>query len=332
VTFQTVKAQAQTQVNPVLACALCLFIGLGAPCLASHSLGGPGPNEFSDPIFRSHELSLALAAADEPGGGGASEETGKAEAKGGLSQEELAKLAQNPIANMISIPFQNNFNFGVGPNDVCQYVLNFQPVIPITLDEDWNLITRWITPIINQPSPAPGVRSAFGLGDINPSFFLSPGKPGKIIWGLGPTMTLPTATDSMLGAGKYSLGPSAVALKIEGHWLFGALVNNQWSVAGWGPKNQNNFLLQPFCNYNLPHGWYLTTAPIITADWNAPHRDMWTVPVGAGAGRIVKLGGKLPLNLQIAAYDNVCTPRNGADWQLRAQLQVLLPKEVLSHK
>jgi hypothetical protein len=274
-----------------------------------------------------------LAAEHEPGGGGGvGEESTEGEGKGGLSSEELAKLAQNPVANIISVPFQNNFNFGVGPNNVCQYVLNFQPVIPLSLNEDWNLITRWITPIINQPSPAPGVRSASGLGDINPSFFFSPAKPGAIIWGLGPTTTLPTATDPLVGTGKYSVGPSAVALKIQGHWLFGALVNNQWSVGGWGPRSQNNFLAQPFCNYNLPKGWYLTSAPIITADWSAPSSDRWTFPVGGGVGKIVKLGGKLPINLQLAAYDNVIKPRDGADWQLRAQIQVLLPKEIFTKK
>jgi hypothetical protein len=251
-------------------------------------------------------------------------------AKGGLSEEELAKIAQNPVANMISVPFQNNFNFDVGPNNTCQYVLNVQPVIPITLNENWNLITRWIMPIINQPSPAPGVRSAFGLGDINPSFFFSPANSGGLIWGVGPTTTLPTATDSMLGAGKWQVGPSAVALTIQGHWVLGALVNNQWSVGGWGPANQNNFLVQPFVNYNLPHGWYLTTGPAITANWNADHRNMWTVPVGGGIGKIIKLGGKLPVNLRLASYYNVCTPRYGSDWQLQFQIQFLLPKALFT--
>jgi hypothetical protein len=271
---------------------------------------------------------LTLAAAEGSGGGGSAEE--KSDEQGGLSKEELAKMAQNPIANLMSFPFQNNFNFGVGPNNAMQYVMNFQPVIPITLNEDWNLITRWILPTINQPSPAPGVRSAFGLGDFNPSFFFAPANPGKIIWGVGPTVTFPTATDSMLGNGKYDVGPTAVALTIQGHWVFGALVNNQWSVAGWGSRNQNNFLLQPFVNYNLPSGWYLTSSPLITADWNASHPDMWTVPVGGGIGRIIKLGGKLPLNLQLGAYYNAVSPRNGADWQLRFQLQFLLPKQILS--
>ena len=301
--------------------------------IGATGLRGQSPTDstesFSDrPLFRSHELSLAPA--DTAGGGGAQAQPKEGEDRDGLSKEELAKLAQNPVANLISVPFQNNFNFGVGPNKVCQYVLNVQPVIPITLNDEWNLITRWITPIIDQPSPAPGVRSASGLGDINPSFFLAPANPGKIIWGIGPTTTLPTATDPLLGTGMYQVGPSAVALTIQGHWVFGALVNNQWSVAGWGGRNLNNFLLQPFVNYNLPNGWYLTSSPIITADWTADHRDMWTVPLGAGMGKIVKLGGKLPLNLQLAAYDNVCTPRNGADWQLRFQVQILLPKAVFS--
>jgi hypothetical protein len=110
--------------------------------------------------------------------------------------EKLAKETQNPIANLISVPFQNNFNFGIGPNDATQWLLNIQPVLPISLNKDWNLITRTIVPIINQPSPASGIGSAFGLGDINPTLFLSPANSGKLIWGVGPTMTFPTATES----------------------------------------------------------------------------------------------------------------------------------------
>ncbi len=271
---------------------------------------------------------LTLAPVDsEPAGGGNAEDKDKEKDKGGLSPEELAKLAQNPVANLISFPFQNNFYFGVGPRNVTEYVMNFQPVVPIGLSDDWNLITRWILPTINLPSPARGVRSAFGLGDLNPSFFLSPAKPGKFIWGVGPTATFPTATDPLLGNGKYLVGPSAVVLRIDGHWLYGILANNQWSVAGWGHKNQNLFLAQPFVNYNLPKGWYLSTSPIFTADWNASHENMWTVPVGGGIGRIVKLGGKLPINLHLTAYYNAVTPKTlGADWQLQFQIQFMFPR------
>jgi len=241
------------------------------------------------------------------------------------SQEALAKAAQNPIANMISLPLQNNFNFGVGPNDVMQYNLNIQPVIPIHLNKDWNLITRTIIPIINQPSPAPGVNGAFGLGDINPQFYFSPANPGGLIWGIGPTFTFPTATSSILGADKWSAGPALVALTIQGHWVVGAVGNQQWSFAGGGHKNVNAMLIQPFINYNLPHGWYLVTAPIITADWEASGSDRWTVPLGGGVGKIFKIG-KQAFNAQLQAFYNVVAPDQGSDWGLRFQIQLLFPE------
>ncbi|MBN9690219.1 MAG: neuromedin U [Verrucomicrobia bacterium] len=239
--------------------------------------------------------------------------------------EALAKAAQNPVANLISVPFQNNFNFGLGPNEVTQWILNVQPVIPISLSSDWNLITRTIMPIINQPSPAPGVSSAFGLGDINPTFFLSPAHSGKLIWGVGPTLTLPTATDSILGHGMWTAGPAAVALTMQGHWVVGVLANQQWSYAGWGDESVSALLVQPFINYNLPQGWYLTSAPILTANWRESAREAWVIPVGGGVGKIVHLG-RLPLNCQLSAYVNVRTPTDGPEWQLRAQIQVLFPK------
>jgi hypothetical protein len=257
---------------------------------------------------------------------GTSEPAGGASEGGGQSDEDLAKQAQNPVAKLISVPFQNNFNFGIGPNRAMQYVLNFQPVVPITLNDDWNLITRTILPTINMPSPAPGIRSAFGLGDLNPTAFFSPAKPGKFIWGAGPTFTFPTATDPMLGNGKWSAGPAVVGLYMSGPWVIGALANNQWSFAGWASKNVNAMLTQPFINYNFKHAWYLVTSPIITADWKARHDNMWVAPVGGGVGKIVRLG-KLPINLQLSAYYNVVTPKDfGANWQLRFQLQLLFPK------
>jgi hypothetical protein len=240
--------------------------------------------------------------------------------------EELAKETQNPIANLISVPFQNNFNFGIGPNNATQWILNVQPVIPITLNKDWNLITRTIMPIINQPSPAPGIGSAFGLGDINPTVFLSPSNSGKLLWGVGPTMTFATETDSLLGNGKWSAGPSFVVLTTPGHWVIGALANNQWSFAGWGKRSVDALLVQPFINYNFSHGWYVVSAPIITANWEAASDERWTLPIGGGVGKIIKID-KLPINIQLQAFDNVVTPkRSGADWQFRFQVQFLFPK------
>ena len=241
------------------------------------------------------------------------------------SETELAKKTQNPVADLISVPFQNNFNFSAGPQDATIYVLNVQPVIPLRLTEDWNLITRTIMPIINQPSLFEGGESAFGLGDLNPTFFLSPAKPGKLIWGVGPTFTLPTETDSLLGTSKWSMGPAAVALSMQGPWVVGALANQQWSFAGWGDRDVSQLLIQPFVNYNLPDAWYLVSAPIITADWEASSGNQWTVPVGGGAGKLFRLD-KLPINTQLQAFYNVERPQFAADWQLRFQLQFLFPK------
>ncbi len=253
------------------------------------------------------------------------------------SEEELVKQTQNPVADLISVPLQNNFNFGTGSKDRTVYVGNIQPVIPIKLGDEWNLITRTIMPIINQPSLFPGMSSATGLGDINPTFFFSPAKSGELIWGVGPTFTLPTATDSLIGSGKFSMGPAAVALTIQGHWVVGALANNQWSVAGWGKDNVNSFRLQPFVNYNLPDHWYLVSAPIMTANWAAAKAgDVWTVPLGGGVGKLFRLGeilpleghaiAKLPINTQLQAFGNVHRPEFGSEWQLRFQVQLLFPK------
>ncbi|MGC1575237.1 MAG: transporter [Beijerinckiaceae bacterium] len=189
------------------------------------------------------------------------------------STGQLAKAAQNPIANLISVPFQFQSNFGVGPYHRPQGVLNFQPVVPITINEDWNLITRWVTPILSQPQLAPNDHREFGLGDFNPSFFLSPARPGEggIIWGIGPTFLLPTATDKNLGNSRWGAGPSFVALTTEVPWVVGILANNIWSFAGTGNgADVNQMLLQPFVNYNFPHGWNLTSSPIITANRLAP--------------------------------------------------------------
>jgi hypothetical protein len=174
----------------------------------------------------------------------------------------LAKAAQNPIANLISFPLQNNTAFGIGPYERAQNVLNIQPVIPFHISEKWNLITRTILPVVWQPNDQP-TQGWFGFGDLNPSLFLSPAKPGKLIWGVGPAFVFPTATAEQLGQGKFSLGPSVVVLSTPGHWVLGALINNIWSVAG--PHERavvNQMLLQWFVNYNMKKGWYFTTSPI----------------------------------------------------------------------
>ena len=224
-------------------------------------------------------------------------------------RQELAKQAQNPIANLISVPFQNNSNFNYGPRERTQNILNFQPVIPFKLTEDWNLITRTIVPIVHQPSLAKGETSDNGLGDVNPTLFFATSIAKDVLVGFGPTFTLPTSSQDSLGARKWSAGPAAVAVWTPGKWVVGGLINNQWSFAGDSDERSvNAMLLQPFVNYNIADGWYLTSSPIITADWNAREsKDTWTVPVGGGVGRLFRLG-KLPINASIQAFDNVETP------------------------
>jgi hypothetical protein len=249
-----------------------------------------------------------------------------AEAEGaGGSTEALAQAAQNPVANLISLPFQFNFNFAVGTEDRTQTVLNIQPVIPVQLNPEWNLITRTIVPVIWQPEIAPGTESATGLGDTTLSLFLSPAEPKGLIWGAGPALLFPTATDEVLGTGQWGAGPSFVGLKVQGHWVYGALINNIWSFTGQSDRPSVNLMtLQPFVNYNYPTGWYLTSAPILTANWEGESGQKWTVPVGAGVGRIFTVG-KQPVNASLAGYYNVEHPDLAANWQLRFQVQLLFP-------
>jgi hypothetical protein len=164
-----------------------------------------------------------------------------------------------------------------------------------------------------------------GLGDINPSIFLSPAKSHHQFWGFGPAFTLPTGTLPQLTSGKWSLGPSALYMTMPGPWMIGAVANHQWSVGGWGERKVSETYIQPMVIYHLTEGWYLVSVPIITADWKAASGNRWTVPVGGGAGKVVKLG-KRPLNLQLQAFYNVERPEARADWQLRFQILFLFPQ------
>jgi hypothetical protein len=261
---------------------------------------------------------------------------------------QLQKATQNPVAGLISVPIQSNTNFGIGPFDRNQGVLNIQPVIPVNLSENWNLIVRWITPIIWQPAPgtanlevfgiventpayfaAQNVQAhagVFGLGDMTPTFFFSPAKPHKVIWGAGPMFALPTATGRVLGQGKLSIGPSVVVLTQPGPWTIGALVNNIWSIAGPSDRaDVNQMSLQYFINYNMKKGWFISISPIITANWQASSGNVWTVPVGGGVGRVFRLGFQ-PVNVSVAFFGNVVHPVEGSPWGMRLQLSFLFPK------
>ncbi|HTQ71966.1 MAG TPA: hypothetical protein VMH92_10795 [Acidocella sp.] len=243
------------------------------------------------------------------------------------STTDLAKKLQNPIGDLYSFPFQSNTNFNYGPNKGTQENLNIQPVIPIHVTPEWNIITRTILPLIWQPSLEPMHTVPFGTGPTTFSAFLSPATPKNgWLWGAGPAIQIPTISDKTLGSNVWGGGPTGVLVYMKGPVVTGAIANNIWSfggTSGSGGTKYNNFLIQPFFNYNFGAGWYATTAPIITANWEATGNNAWTLPIGGGFGRVVKLGGKLPVNLGLSAYANVLRPKYGATWQLRAQATLI---------
>ena len=247
-----------------------------------------------------------------------------------LSAEELAKLAQNPVGNMISLPFQNNTNLNFGPEKGTQNILNIQPVYPIEISKDWNIITRTILPVIWMPALSPDIGAKSGIGDIQFSALLSPASPGQLIWAVGPIVQLPTNSNAVLGNKNWGVGPEFVILHLEhgDPWVYGAIINNIWSLtSNKQGGSYNNGLIQPFVNYNVRDGdgLYVNSSPLLTVSWDAPSGQKWTVPIGGGVGKIFHFG-KLPVNAQIEAYYNVVKPDFGPNWQIRAQVQLMFPK------
>jgi hypothetical protein len=245
------------------------------------------------------------------------------------SKEDLSSAAANPLADLMSFPFQNNLNINNGEFNRNTNVLNIQPVIPFA---NGKLVTRTIFPIVRIPDfSSESGKLTSGLSDIVFSAFYVPESSG-LMWGFGPVLELPTG-GSMRGTQKWSIGPSFVALKQTQVWTFGLLINNAWSFAGKSEAgNVNHMLLNLFVVKQMGNGWYINSAPIITADWTATGDGRWIVPLGAGGGKLVMLGGKLPLNLQTQLYYNVVRPDFGPEWQWRVQAQVLLPKSIFSKK
>jgi hypothetical protein len=250
----------------------------------------------------------------------------------------LAKATQNPVASLISVPLQNNDNFGIGPYNRTGNIFNIQPVIPMKLSDKVMLITRVIQPIVWQPYADQPTGGQAGLGDMNPTFFLSPANAGKLIYGVGPAFVLPTATSAQTGQGKFSLGPSVVALVQPGHWTVGVLINNVFSVAGSSNRpDVNQMLLQYFVNYNMKKGYYLTSGPIVTANWNAKGTgdaatgndttggSVWVVPFGGGIGQIRRLGFQ-PINWTVQFYGNAVHPPGASPWSFKFQIALLYPK------
>lgn len=245
------------------------------------------------------------------------------------SKEELASEAANPLADIISLPFQNNLNMNYGEYNRNVNILNIQPVIPLA---GGKIITRTIMPIVTIPDFGnESGNLTTGLADMVLTAFYVPESKG-LMYGFGPVIELPTG-GSIRGSQKWSAGPSFVALFQTPEWTVGGLINNAWSFAGDSDRaDVNHMLINLFVVKQLGNGWYVNSAPIITADWTADSDNQWIVPIGLGAGKVVLLGGKLPLNVQTGLYNNVVRPDFGPEWQWRLQAQIMLPKSIFGKK
>ena len=275
-----------------------------------------------------------------PGGPGGNPAAGRrlalilclAPALASAEEASLQEQAQNPIADVVSVPLQNNVNYNSGDLERTGYTLKIQPVMPVTLDADWNLINRVIAPVMAQPKRFEGDESEFGLGDLTLQFFFSPSKPvvsetfGSVSWGVGPNVLLPSATSGRLGSEKWGAGPALVAFASKGSWTYGALLTQTWSFAGDSSREEVNLLtVQPILNYNLSDGWSLGSSPIVTADFEEADSDVWTVPVGGGVSKLTRIGGA-PVRFQLRGYHNVARPNGASDWQAQFEVRLLFPK------
>lgn len=286
------------RVKRIFRLTFCLLLSVLAPCAAA----------FAQEVQQQETQEAAQAAV-------------------GAEEGDLAKQSQNPIGDLISLPFQSNNSFNIGDNDRTRSILNIQPVIPVQVGS-LTIVNRIIFPLLNQPDLAEESGGTFGTGDTTYTAFFTPSSPGKLIWGVGPVVLMPTASDDRLGGGKWGLGPSVVALTMRGPWVIGAIVSQIWSVAGDEERADiSSFLAQYFINYNLSDGWFLTSGPIITANWKAAEGNTWLVPFGGGFGRVFRVGSQ-PLNFNTQLFYNAVRPDTvpSANMEWRFQLSFLFPK------
>ena len=250
--------------------------------------------------------------------------TGPADAGGGGEHADLAKQLNNPVAALISVPFQFNWDTGLGPKRADRVTLNVQPVIPFSLNDDWNLISRTILPIVNLESTADGVSSAFGLGDTVQSFFFSPKEPvGGWILGAGPVVLLPTATEDAFKSRQFGLGPTAVGLRQHDGWTYGALANHVAGLREPGDRDRvNATFLQPFLVYTTPNAVSYSLNTESSYDWNS---EQWTVPINASVSKLTSIGDQ-KVSFQLGGRYFADAPDGGPDWGIRFNVTFLFPK------
>lgn len=240
------------------------------------------------------------------------------------NQAELAKKLQNPVASLISVPIQNNLDYGIGSEDALRFTANVQPVIPFSISKDWNLITRTIVPVIYYEPPFGVGDYKYGLGDTTQSFFFSPKAPfGGWILAVGPVALWPTATDSVLGTGKWGAGPTVLALQQKNGWTYGLLANHIWSYTGHSDRADiSSSFLQPFVSFTTKKFTTFGLNTESTYDWE---NTQWTVPLNASVSQLLKIGGK-PVQFQVGYRYYAEKPDGGPDWGLRFTVTFLFPK------
>jgi len=243
----------------------------------------------------------------------------------GTDNAELAKKLSNPIADLVSLPFQFNWENGIGPLDLTRYILNIQPVMPFSLNKKTNMIVRVIAPIVSQPAPpVPGGVAASGVSDVLTSFFFSPTK-SAVVWGIGPVVSVPSTTVPTLGTEKWSAGPTAVVLKQEGGLTYGALVNQIWSFAGNADREDvSQMFLQPFVAYTTKDAWTYTIQSESTGNWQIDGDGRWNVPLNVLVAKVSTFG-TFPASYQLGGGYFVVHPDNGATWKIRATITILMP-------
>jgi hypothetical protein len=240
--------------------------------------------------------------------------TSAQEAGGALSQQK-----HNPLADSIILPATLGLGFGIGPGRDVESTVNFQPRIPFKLTDDWRVVTRSNVSILHVPGPD----DTTALGDVDVSLFLTPSKTAPWVWGVGPIVQFPTATDPELGTEKWSAGPTAALLYVDGPWVNGILVSHLWSFAGRSSREDVSLTqIEVQVSYTFASDWYIQTSPTISHDWKAPSGQDWVIPIGIDVGRTFTIGGQ-GMSLQIGAYYNVKKPAAAADWVLETQFTLI---------
>jgi hypothetical protein len=237
------------------------------------------------------------------------------------SVAELVKLKQNPVSGLKQILFEANMDPGYPQSGDTQGIYSLQAVWPFSLGKNYRLVSYTILPVAHLPE-TPGGGSVTGLSDTLVNLFISPKKAGSFVWGVGPSILLPTRTDADLGTNRVGLGPAALIFFPQKNWSFGLVLQNNWSLGGEGINKVDAFGAQYLFSYNLPHGWSIYSNSTITANWTRDPGQRWTVPVGGGIGKLF-VAGTQPISVSLQAFYNVVTPTDGPSWSMNFQLAFL---------